>query len=53
MAVSVGIRSTIPYLLALTGPHLGYPAGLLLLALAAALTTLLLTVQGRRHPPPA
>jgi len=50
VAVSVGIRSTIPYLLALTGPHLGYPAGLLLLALAAAL---LLTVQGRRHPPPA
>jgi hypothetical protein len=41
----------IPYLLALIGPHLGYPAGLLLLALTAALTTLLLTVQGRRHPP--
>jgi len=43
----------IPYLLALIGPHLGYPAGLLLLALTAALTTLLLTVQGRRHPPAA
>ena len=41
----------IPYLLALIGPHLGYPAALLLLALTAALTTLLLTVQGRRHPP--
>jgi hypothetical protein len=40
----------LPYLLALTGPHLGYPAGLLLLALAAALTTLVVTVQGRRHP---
>jgi len=43
----------IPYLLALAGPHLGYPGALLLLALAAALTTLLLAVQGRRHPPAA
>jgi len=43
----------IPYLLALAGPPLGYPAALLLLALAAPLTTLLLAVQGRRHPPAA
>jgi len=41
----------IPYLLELAGPPLGYPAALLLLALAAPLTTLLLAVQGRRHPP--
>ena len=41
----------LPYLLALTAPHLGYPTGLLLLTLAAALTTVLLAVQGRRHPP--
>jgi predicted MFS family arabinose efflux permease len=40
----------IPYLLALAGPHLGYPTGLLLLTLLAALTTVLLAVQGRRHP---
>ncbi len=43
----------IPYLLALAGPHLGYPVALLLVAVAAALTLLLLAVQGRRHPPPA
>ncbi len=43
----------IPYLLAPAGPPLGYPAALLLLALAAPLTTLLLAVQGRRHPPAA
>ena len=42
----------IPYVLALASPHLGYPAALLLLALTAALTTLLLMVQGRRHPSP-
>lgn len=42
----------VPYLLALAGPHLGYPTALLLLALAAALTALVVTVQGRRHPPP-
>lgn len=41
----------IPYLLALAGPHLGYPTGLLLLTLLAALTAVLLAVQGRRHPP--
>ena len=42
----------IPYLLALAAPHLGYPTALLLAALAAALTLLLLGVQGRRHPTP-
>lgn len=40
----------IPYLLALAAPHLGYSTALLLAALAAALTALLLVVQGRRHP---
>lgn len=42
----------IPYLLALAAPHLGYPAALLLAALTAALTILLLAVQGRRHSAP-
>lgn len=40
----------IPYLLSLAASHLGYPTALLLAALAAALTLLLLVVQGRRHP---
>lgn len=40
----------IPYLLALVAPYLGYPTALLLAALAAALTLLLIAVQGRRHP---
>ncbi len=40
----------IPYLLALGAPHLGYPAVMLLAALAAATTLVLLVVQGRRHP---
>lgn len=42
----------LPYLLALAAPHFGYPAALLLTALAAALTLLLVGVQGRRHPAP-
>jgi MFS family permease len=42
----------VPYILALAAPHLGYPAALLLAALAAALTLLLVWVQGRRHPAP-
>ncbi|MGI8718453.1 MAG: hypothetical protein ACR2JN_11555, partial [Lapillicoccus sp.] len=40
----------IPYLLALVAPYLGYPTALLLAALAAALTLILIAVQGRRHP---
>lgn len=40
----------IPYLLALAAPDLGYPVALLLTATVAALTVLLLAVQGRRHP---
>jgi len=40
----------VPYLIALAAPHLGYPTALLLAALAAAMTLLLLAVQGRRHP---
>ena len=42
----------IPYLISLAAPHLGYPTALLLAAVAAALTVLLLAVQGRRHPAP-
>lgn len=42
----------IPYLVALAARHLGYPTALLLTALVAALTLLLLAVQGRRHPAP-
>lgn len=40
----------LPYLLALAAPHLGYPAAVLLAALAAGVTAVLLAVQGRRHP---
>lgn len=40
----------IPYLVALAAPHYGHPTALLLAALAAALTLLLLAVQGRRYP---
>jgi len=39
-----------PYLLALAAPHLGYPLALLLTGLGAALTMLVVRVQGRRHP---
>jgi hypothetical protein len=42
----------IPYLLALAAPHLGYPTTLLLAALAATLTLLLVAAQDRRHPTP-
>lgn len=42
----------IPYLIALAAPSIGYPAAFVLAALAAALTLLLVRVQGRRHPPP-
>lgn len=40
----------IPYLLALGAPRLGYPTALVLVALGAGATLLLLAVQGRRHP---
>ena len=42
----------VPYLLALAAPHVGYPVALLLAAVAAALTLLLVWAQGRRHPAP-
>ncbi len=40
----------IPFLIALAAPYLGNPTALLLAALAAALTLVLIVVQGRRHP---
>lgn len=43
----------IPYLLSLIAAHRGYPTGLILVALAAGSTFLLVGFQGRRHPAPA